>query len=117
MNNKVTYLFGIIIIGLILWIVFNPLSEENDNRLFQLETLNESLTIQKDSLKELAISLRAEKQLYLDSAKSMDIRLAESEHMKKRLIIGYEEILKNIADMPATEHASFYSSRYSDNDN
>jgi hypothetical protein len=117
MSINYKYLFVITTAALIWWIYFTPFSEENTGRVKELEEINALLIQQKDSLEDVAISLKAEKDLYLDSARFMTIKFEEAESMKKRLIIGYEKILSNISDMSAVEHTSFYEARYTDNDN
>jgi hypothetical protein len=110
------YAFGIAVTLFIGWITFAPTPDNNKDRINELKDLAIKLEVEKDSLKVIAAELRVEKQLYLDSAQSMTAKFAEADDMKKRLIIGYEKILSDISDMSATEHDSFYSGRYPDND-
>jgi hypothetical protein len=116
MENKTTYVLSVLVILMAGWMIFSPKPDDGSARIDELENINATLELQKDSLKEVAHELRVQKQLYLDSAESMDARLVDSENMRKRLIVGYEKILSDIGDMSATEHSSFYSGRYSDND-
>ena len=111
------YAFAITLTILIGWVSFTPWSEEDRARIDELEDQLTKVQSEKDSIISVVGDLRVEKALYLDSAQTMTTRFAESEGMKKRLIIGYEKILSDISAMPAVEHQSFYAGRYADNDN
>lgn len=111
------YAFVIVSTLFVGWITVTPLSIEDKSRVKKLHEAFGKLTAEKDSLKKVTVSLAAEKELYLDSAKALNKRLAYADEIKEDLIDEYEKMLSDIDNMSADDHTSFYESRYADHDN